>query len=122
MVVIKCPIHWCNYKTPDQPCDVVCRLLDLHKVEHENNSGSSNAVIMPNAPQLIRPELTGGISQETCLAIIRRWEAFKTGSNISSQNASIQLFQCAHDKLGDLMLANDPRLMAKLKEYVAKLM
>ena len=56
------------------------------------------------------------------LALICRWEAFKIGSNISSQNASIQLFQCAHDKLGDLMLANDPRLMAKSEEYVAKLM
>ena len=41
---------------------------------------------------------------------------------MSSQNASIELFQCAHDKLGDLMLANDPRLTAKSEEYVAKLM
>ena len=49
-------------------------------------------------------------------------EAFKTVSNISSQNASIQLFQCVPDKLGDLMLANDPRLMAYSEEYVAKLM
>ena len=55
-------------------------------------------------------------------AFIRRWEAFKIGSNISSQNASIRLFQCAHDKLDDLMLANYLRLMAKLEDYVAKLM
>ena len=99
MVVIKCPIHGCDYQTPDQPCDLVCRLLDLHKMEHEKNSGSSNAVVMPNAPQLIRPRVDRGISQETWLAFIRRWEAFKIGSNISSQNAGIQLFQCAHDRL-----------------------
>ena len=30
--------------------------------------------------------------------------------------------QCAHDKLGNFVLANDPRLMANSKEYVAKLM
>ena len=48
--------------------------------------------------------------------------AFKTGSNKSSQNASLQLFQCMHDKLGDLILTNDIRLMAKLEKYVAKLM
>ena len=60
---------------------------------------------MPNEPQLIRPRVDRGISQETWLAFIRRWEAFKIGSTISSQNASIQLFQCVHDKLGDLMLA-----------------
>ena len=63
-----------------------------------------------------------GISKETWLAFIRRWEAFKFSSNISSQNASTQLFQCAHDKLGDLMTANDPKLMAKSEDNAAELM
>ena len=65
MVVTKCPIYGCDYQTPDQPCDLVCRLLDLHKMEHEKNSGSSNDVVMPNGPQLIRPRVDRGISQET---------------------------------------------------------
>ena len=78
--------------------------------------------IMPNAPQLIRPRVDRGIRQEIWLFFTCRWDAFKIGSKISSQNASIQLFPCAHDKLGDLMLANDPRLVAKSDEYVAKLM
>ena len=77
---------------------------------------------MSNASQLIRPRVDRGISHETWLAFIRRWEAFKIGSNINNQNTSIQLFQCAQDKLGDLMSASDPRLMAKSKSYVAKLM
>ena len=68
---------------------------------------------MQNEHQLIRPRMDRRISQETFLTFISRWEAVKIGSNISSQNASIQLFQCAHDKLDDLMLANDPRLVAK---------
>ena len=38
------------------------------------------------------------------------------------KNASKQLSQCAHDKLCDLMLANNPMLMAKSEEYVAKLL
>ena len=62
-----------------------------------------------------------GFSQEAWLAFICRFEAFKIGLNISSQNASIQLFQCVHDKLGDLMLANCPRLMAKSEDCIAKL-
>ena len=77
---------------------------------------------MPNEPQLIRPRVDRGISQEAWFAFIGSCEEFKSGSNISSHNASIQLFQCAHDKLCDLMLANDPRLMAKSEEYVAKSM
>ena len=39
--------------------------------------------------------------------------------NISSQNASMQLFQCLHDKLNNL--ANDPKLMARSEEHLAKL-
>ena len=63
MVVTKCPIYGCDYQTPDQLCDLVCRLLDLHKMEHENNSESSNAVVIPNAPQLIRTRVDCGIGQ-----------------------------------------------------------
>ena len=41
---------------------------------------------------------------------------------MSSQNANIQLFQNAHNKFGDFMLANDPRLISKSKEYESNLM
>ena len=94
----------------------------MHKVEYEKNSGFSKAVIRPNAPQVTRPRIERGISYETWLAFICRWKLFKTGSNISSQNVSIQFFQCANDKLGDHILVNGPRLMAKSEEHVAKLM
>ena len=94
MVVVKCPIRGCEFQTPDLSSDVVSSLLNLHKVEHQQDSGLSNNGVMPNAPQLIRPRVDRGISQETWLAFIRRWEAFKIGSNISNQNASIQIFQC----------------------------
>ena len=122
MVLIWCPILGCTYKTSNHPCDIVCRLLDLQNVEHKKISKSSKAVIMPNESQMIRPRVDRGISQEKWLAFIRRWEVFKTGSNISSQNPSIPYFQCAHDKLGGLILANDARLVVKSEEYVAKLM
>ena len=84
------------------------------------NSGSSKSVSTPNDPQVIWSRVDSWISRETRLFFNRRWKAFKTDSNISGQNASIQLFQCVHNKLGDLMLANDPRLMVKSEE--AKLM
>ena len=108
MVVVKYPIRGCEYQTGDLFGDVVRPLLNLHKMEHQQDFGLSNNGVMPNAPQLIRPRVDRGISQETWLAFIRRWEAFNTGSNIINQNAGIQLFQCVQDKLGDLMLAGDP--------------
>ena len=33
-------IQECSYQTPDESCELVCRLLDLHKIEHEKNSVS----------------------------------------------------------------------------------
>ena len=39
MDVIKFLIKECSYQTPDKSCELVCRLLDLHKVDHEKNSG-----------------------------------------------------------------------------------
>ena len=107
MVVVKCPIRGCEYQTPDLSGDVVSSLLNLHKMEHQQDFGLSNNGVMPNAPKY-RPRVDWGISQKTWLAFIRRWEAFNTGSNIINQNAGIQLFQCAQDKLGDLILAGDP--------------
>ena len=100
MVVIQCPIIECSYQTQDESCELVSRLLDLHKVDHEKNSGSSKSVSMQNEPQLIWPSLDCGVSQKTWLAFMLRWEAFKIGSKKSSQNASIQLFHCEHNKLG----------------------
>ena len=91
-------------------------------MEHQQDSGSSNNGVMSNAPQLICPRVDRGISQETWLAFICRWEVFEIASNISSQNASIQLFRWAHDKVGDLMLAYNPRLMAKSEQCVSKFM
>ena len=53
--VIKCPIQECSYQRLDESCELVCRLQDLHKVDHQKNSGSLKSVPIPNEPQLIRP-------------------------------------------------------------------
>ena len=73
MVLIKCPIQECSYQTPDESCELVCRLLDLHKIEHEKNSGSSKSVSMPNEPQLIRPRVDHGISFHSQVGGIQNW-------------------------------------------------
>ena len=64
MIVTKCLIYGCDYQALDQPCDLVFRLLDQQKVDHEKNFESSNTVKMANALQLIRPRVDLGVSQE----------------------------------------------------------
>ena len=95
---------------PDQPCDVVCSILNLYKVENQQDSGSSNNGVMPNAPQLIRPRVDRGSVKKHGLL------SFAVGKHsrlVQTIKMFIQLFQCAQDKLGDVMLANNPRWLSQ---------
>ena len=64
MVVVKCPIRGCEYQTPDLSGDVVSSLLNLHKTDHQQDSGLSNNGVMPNAPQLICPRVDQGCPRQ----------------------------------------------------------
>ena len=44
---------------------------------------------------------------------MRRWDIFRLRSRITEALAPIQLFQCASEKLGDVMLKSDAKLMLK---------
>ena len=50
MVYFKCPFEGCEYQILDESSNVV----GLHKVKHEQYSGSSSHAAVPNVPQLIR--------------------------------------------------------------------
>ena len=65
LVVENSQIRGCEYQTPDLTGDVVISLLNLNQMEHQQDSRSSNNRVMQNAPQLIRPRVDQGISQET---------------------------------------------------------
>lgn len=107
MVVINCPLHGCPYVTPDEDPTVVSALLNIHALSH------ATPTPMAMGPKLNRPQIDTGIDLETWNAFIRRWEAFKIGSNINAATASTQLFQCASEGLGDLLLKTDPDLTSR---------
>ena len=65
MVAIKFTIRRCDYQTPDKSSNFVCSLLGIHKVEHEQQFGSSGNTAVPNVPQLIRSRVDRGINQDT---------------------------------------------------------
>ena len=120
MVVIKCPVSGCVYETPDESSDIVCALLNLHSTEHRQPVNTSQHT--SNVPKLNRPCIDIGIDPEAWMSFVRRWETFKIGSGIPDGAASIQLFQCASEKLGDLMIKADPKLLLKPVEDVLESM
>ena len=52
------------------------------------------------------------------MSFVRRLETSKLGSDINEATAFFQLFQCANEKLGDLILKYDPVIMMKPVEDV----
>ena len=97
-MIVKCPL--CEYEADNADAQIVVTLLTIHAQSH------NQPPIRPAAPQpkLDRPRIDIGIEEEVWNTFIRRWEAFKVGSNISDNTAPMQLFQCASEALGDLIL------------------
>ena len=117
MVVVKCPAPNCNYQTEDVPPEIVSQLLSLHSLSH-----NTAPVAAPRGPKLTRPSIDIGVEEETWNAFLRRWETFKLGSGITEDTAPTQLFQCASEALGDLLLKADPKLTTRSTADVIKAM
>ena len=112
-MIVTCSITGCSYKTEDVPPEVLSSLLNLHALEH-----SRPPITASRGPKLNRPTIDVGIDEETWNAFVRRWETFKIGSDISDIAAPMQLFQCASELLGDLLLKSDPMLPTKSTKTV----
>lgn len=114
---MKCQIKGCSFETDDLPPEIAVRLLNIHALVHFQPK-----VPASRGPKLNRPTIDVGIDEETWNAVVLRWETFKSGSDIGELAAPTQLFQCASDTLGDLLLKSDPRLTTKSTAEVLKSM
>ena len=63
-----------------------------------------------NSPKIERPTIDVGIDEERWNAFVVRWKQFCQGSNIREHSKSLQLFQCASEKLATLLLQNEPSI------------
>ena len=112
MVVVDCSVSGCTYRTPDHEPSVVTVLLQLHLTQHPPASGGRNG------PKLNRPQVGIGINQESWNAFVLRWEAYKTGSRISLDDATVQLLQCADEDLANLLLKSNPGITSEPVDQV----
>ena len=117
MVIVRCPAPGCSYETDDLNEDLVCQLLSLHALSHTQTRTSTS-----RGPKLTRPSIDIGVDLETWNAFVRRWETFRAGSDISDDASAVQLFQCASEALGDMLLKADPHLTMKPVVEVMKAM
>ena len=113
MVVVKCPL--CDFETEDLDIQIVAAVLNIHAIKHTQQASASQ-------PKLERPKIDAGVEEEVWNGFVRRWEAFRVGSGISDSTASMQLFQCASESLGDLLLKADPDIHNKPTKDVISVM
>ena len=109
MVFVSCPAPGCTYKTEDVPMEIISQLLNIHAT----TTHSQTQAHASRGPKLIRPTIDMGVDEETWNGFVRRWDTFKLGSGIGDSAAPVQLFQCASEALGDILLKSDPRLMTR---------
>ena len=117
MVIVKCPAPGCTYATEDLNETLVGQLFSLHALSH-----AQTHVPTSRGPKLTRPTIDIGVDQETWNAFARRWDTFRAGSDISEHAAPVQLFQCASEALGDMLLKADPHLTSRPVAEVMKAM
>jgi hypothetical protein len=101
MILINCPFTGCNYSTSETTEGVAIALLNTHILIHSNPPSSATP---RRGPKLEQPKIEAGISTEKWNSFVRRWETFREGSGLDSTAAACQLFHCADEALGDIIL------------------
>ena len=121
MPEIGCPIDGCTYTTGDVDAAIAAALLVIHNNAHVSTSNASGApaATRQKAPQIERPKISGGSSEETWNAFLQRWSMFKTGTDLSAAEKVQHLFQCCDDDdLGDSILRGAPSSVAGNEEQL----
>ena len=112
MISLQCPIPGCSYATPEMSETVACALLAAHTPVH-TSAFIVGAANHSSGPKLERPKIDVGINEEEWNIFTRRWDAFVIGSNLNPNSCSSQLFQCAGETLGNMLLKCDPSVVSK---------
>ena len=117
MVVVDCSVPGCEFKTSDVSEPLAIALLGNHSLAHQSSMAQSTPAAL-RGPKLERPKINVGVSIEDWNVFLRRWEVFRTGSNIDEASSPSQLFQCAGAELGDSLLMTNPNIASEPLEQL----
>ena len=117
MVVVECSVPGCEFKTSDVSEPLAIALLGNHSLAHQSSMAQSTPAAL-RGPKLERPKINVGVSIEDWNVFLRRWEVFRTGSNVDEASSPSQLFQCAGAELGDSLLMTNPNIASEPLEQL----
>ena len=102
----------CAFQSEDAPKAVACTILQSHAFSH-TDPGPNSKRALSEGLKLTRPSIDVGVSLEAWNVFTRRWQVFMQGSGINKASATVQLFQCASQSLGDSLLKSDAEIVSK---------
>ncbi len=108
MVVVRCSVPNCPFATDDVTEALAIALLSNLAFAHSAPPAEPPQAPTLRGPKLERPKVDVGISIEEWNMFARRWEVFRSGSDIDDTSAPSQLFQCAGPDVGDSLLKANP--------------
>ena len=104
ILMLKCPITGCKWDYPSVfGPEQSFQLINIH-ISQEHVATSVPVVPPAKAPKLSPPKIDVGVDPETWQAFTIRWRQYCRGSQISREVQSLQLFECASNHLGNLLL------------------
>ncbi len=119
MPVYKCCVPLCTFETEDWPDNVAAASLILHNNVHAQAAAAAAAPTPAPAqnnkkkpPQLDRPRIASGSTEETWNTFSARWTMFKDGHDLTNAEKNQHLFQCCDEELGDTIIKGHPNAAA----------
>jgi hypothetical protein len=111
MSTIECPITGCTwqYKSSLSQEQSILEIIQIHiKLEHSQQVTSSSSTVKPT--KINPPTIDIGVDQEEWNTFTIRWRQYCNGVNLSESLQSLQLFNCASENLGNLLLKSNPNI------------
>ena len=123
MVDIKWSVSGYGYETPDVSSEIVLQLLKIHEADHRPPVSVQQPTPTVNVPQFNQPFIDIDIDEQAWHSLDDDgFQTFNLEFSITEDLAHIQLFQCASEKLEDLMLKSNAKLMLKpVKDVLANM-
>ena len=138
-MILKCTFPECTFETEDHTdASVAVCLLTNHTQYHQQQlqqlqpqQQQQQPVVPPSTrdqelsrrgPKLTRPTVKSGITNEEWNAFSRRWTHYRAGCNISDNDATTQLLECASEELCDMLLRAHPDFASKPIDAALKVM
>ena len=105
--------YQCSFKSEESLAVITMHMEYAHPTPNAQNSASNS-----KAPKFEAPSIDAGVDEEAWVAFTLRWQQYCQGSRISPDLQSLQLFQCASQALGNLLLMSKPHITSCFPDVV----